>query len=613
MSLDATAIVAPPVSLSARVRGFVRGISLRNFVVGFSAAIVIGVAYFAFAKDSSTASIVPSTISTVERRTIVSSIKAVGTVTFASEQKLKFNQKGTVASVRVAEGDIVKKGQILAELNKTTVQADVRVSQLSLEASRLQLEQLHADREKQVLAAQNNLASAERTVDQSHLALAKQQKTELLDLATTASDILIGSEKLLDSYYSVLTRDAAARPSLDIATFVIHHYLYRDYEQKHAVELSYYSAVNQAAAMRQTYGITLVTEQDPQVLLKALQDAQALAKALQELGEQSYDMMQGASTDSIEFPVTDLTTLRNTINTNRSTAAGYVADAHTTNANLESFSEEKGLIPSITIQEKENTLVASEEDQLVKQSTFQSTVTDLDISIRSKLNDIAQKSASFSKVAKTLDDYRIVAPFAGVARRVDFQVGDNLLADSTEEKYIVLENPDDIIITIPLDQVDVVRVKKGMSATIALDAIPGQQFQGKIRAINPTPTVTSGVVSYEVEIQLPSPKDLTILSGMTATVNVETLRKENVLVVPNLALSRSNATVSVTLGSGIAATVETGVTDGRFTEILSGVNEGDSVVSVNLASAQKSSTSATADQTFRNLGRLGGGGGPPGR
>jgi len=611
MSLDFISPIASKSFLPERVRILVRAISLRNFLIGFAVAIVLGVSYYAFAQVSSTAQTTTSAAATVERRTIVSSIKAVGKVTFASEQQLKFNQKGTVTAVRVQEGDSVKKGQVLADLDKTTVQADVRQSQLALAASQLQLEQLGVDREKQVLSAQNSVNAAVRTVQQSQSDLQKSRQTELQDMASTAQDILIASEKLLDSFYSVLTRDAASRPSQDITTFVVNHLLYRDIPLRQEVDLAYFDAVNQSAAMRQAYGTDLMAEDDPVVVLQSLKDAKMLAETIQKLAELSYSMMQGASTDSIIFPIETLNASRDTVNANRSTSAGLVADARTAIANLESFSERHGQLPSVTLQAKEDTLTASQEDRLAKQATFQSTLAGLDITIRLKQNDIGQKAASLTKLAKTLDDYRIVAPFDGVVRRVDFQVGDNLLADTTEAKYIVLENPDDIIITIPLDQVDVVRVKKDMPATIALDAIPGQKFMGKIHAINPTPTVTSGVVSYDVEIQLPTPKDLTILSGMTATVDVETLRKENVLVVPNLALQRSGGTSTVALASGGIVTVETGVTDGRYTEILSGVNEGDSILSVNLASAQSSAAANT--DVMRNIGRLSGGGagGPP--
>ncbi|OIO55859.1 hypothetical protein AUJ46_00025 [Candidatus Peregrinibacteria bacterium CG1_02_54_53] len=595
------------------LRNFIRTIRIRSYLMGLTSAMVLGGSYLALAQSNTQSRTTTGNLSIVQRQTIITSVKAVGTVTFANEQQLKFNQKGTVASVRVKEGDSVKKGQVIAELEKTTALADIRQSQLSLEASRLQLEQLKADRDADILTAQNSLNSARRAVEQAQNDLKETRSTELLGLASTAQDILIASEKLLDSFYGILTSDAAARPPSDITTLEIDRLLFRDWLLKDDVELSFRSGVNQATAMRQTYGTQLNTERDPQIVQKALSDAQDLAETLQRLSEQTYILLQGAVTDSIEFTVDALSTLRTTVNTNRSTAAGLVDSARTARAGLVALAEEDSL-PSTTLQTKQNTLTTNQESQLAKEADYQSTLRDLDLQIKLKENDVGQKSASLTKLNKTLDDYRIIAPFDGIVRRVDYQVSDNLLADTTEAKYIVLENPAYLLITIPLDQVDVVKVRKDMPAHITLDALPGRQFEGSIFEINPTPVQQSGVVSYNVDVKFPTPENLTILSGMTATVEVETARRENVRVIPNLALQRNGGSVTVQMGNGETVQVETGVTDGRNTEIVSGLQEGNSVLSLNVSTASNQTTGTATDsqqQLMRNMGRLSGGGGGP--
>ncbi|MDO8468263.1 MAG: biotin/lipoyl-binding protein, partial [Candidatus Peribacter sp.] len=125
-----------------RVQGFVHGIRIRSYIMGIAVMVVLGSSYFVFANGSSETSTVTNDLTLVERRNIVTSVKATGTVTFANEQQLKFNTKGTVAKVSVKEGDSVKKGQVIAELDHTSAQADVTQAYLALSASRLQLEQL---------------------------------------------------------------------------------------------------------------------------------------------------------------------------------------------------------------------------------------------------------------------------------------------------------------------------------------------------------------------------------------------------------------------------------------------------------------------------------------
>ncbi|MDD4287446.1 MAG: biotin/lipoyl-binding protein [Candidatus Peribacteraceae bacterium] len=591
-----------------RVQGFVHSIRVRSYVMGMAVVIVLGSSYFVFANGSSETSTVTTDLAIVERRNIVTSVKATGTVTFANEQQLKFNTKGTVARVSVKEGDTVKKGQVVAELDHTSAQADVTQAYLAISASRLQLEQLIADREGDALTAQNVVNSAQRAVEQAQTDLEKTRATELQSYGSTAQDILIGSEKLLDSFYGVLTNDASARPPSDITTLEIERLLYRDWTLKDQVELSFREGVNQAATMRQHYGTQLNTEKDAYVVEHALRDARNLAETLQRLGEQTYNMMQGASTDSIEFTVDELNTLRTTVNTNRSTAAGLVEDAQTAQANLVALTNEESM-PSTTLQTKEDTLATNKESEIVKQLDMQSTLKSLDIQIKLKENEISQKAASITKLQKSLEDYQIKAPFDGKVRRVDYQVGDNLLADAAEDQYIVLENRDYTVVTILLDQVEIVRVKAGLPATITLDAIENRVFTGSIFEIDPTPVESSGVVSYNVDLRIPTPTDITILSGMTTAVEIETARKDNVLAVPSLAIKWTNGKAAVQTASGESRAVETGVTDGKYTEILSGAEEGDSVYAINVSTGNASSSAR--GNSMQIMRTLDGGGGPP--
>ncbi|MDD5041574.1 MAG: efflux RND transporter periplasmic adaptor subunit [Candidatus Peribacteraceae bacterium] len=604
----------PSIRVIQWMRRFVRQIHIRSYLTGLGVMAILGVSYFAFAQNTSqTTTATTGSYVNVERQTLSSSVKATGTVAFGSEQELKFNSKGTIAKVNFEEGDTVKKDQVIAELDKVSALADIQLSQLAIAAGKLQLEQLIADREASALTAQNAVNSAERSVSQAESDLAKTRETELQSLASTAQDIIIGSEKLLDSFYGVLTNATVARPPADITTLDIDRHLYRDWTLKNAVEINYREGVNQATAMRQKYGTGLNSEQDAAVILQALEDGQSLAETLQKLGEQTYSLMQGASTDSITFTVDELTTLRSTVNTNRSTAAGLVDDARTAQSSLVALTTKES-IPSTTLQTKEDTLTTYQESQLVKEVSLKSTLKSLDTTIEIKRNDLTQKAVSLSKLYKTLEDYRLVAPFDGVITHLDYKVGDNLL-ETGDTESLTLQNPSYILITIPLDQVDVVRVQKGMTGSIVFDAIPGQTFKGVVDSIDSTAVTTSGVVSYNVDVKLPTPSGVTILSGMTTTVTIETSRKENVLMVPTLALHTEggDTTVQTTLSGSVIVT--TGVTNGQYTEIVSGLKEGDSVLSVNLgtstASASTSATGNNSMQLMRTLDGGGGGGGPP--
>ncbi|MDD5054828.1 MAG: HlyD family efflux transporter periplasmic adaptor subunit [Candidatus Peribacteraceae bacterium] len=643
MDTPSTITVSPaPVTWMGRIKSFIRTISLWNFSAGLATSLILGGGYLYYAGSASGTEATVN-FSMVERRSIVTAVKAVGKVTFASAQEMRFNIKGTVTKVNVRQGDTVKKGDVIAELDKTSVMADLRQAELAIGASNLQLQQLRSSKEKSVQDAQSTLdvqkpklpsglAAAERAVaekqtalDQATLDLKKQKDTELQSLAGTTQDILVGSEKLLDSTYSVVTRNTGSRPLLtqNTPTLTIDHLLYNDMNAANAVEFAYLKAVAIAQQMRKQYG-SLGTQRDPAILLRALSDAHALALATSDLSEKTYTMLQGATTDVHNFSAGDLNTLRNTVNTNRGTATDLIAQADTAQANLQALSAGNG-IPSITLKQKQdavttaqNALKLAQENLAVVETqtpgdltsaeqALRDTQSSTDINILLKQNSISQGLTALQKSRKTLDDYRLVAPFDGVIRHIDYKVGDNLL-DTGDTEYLTIENPTTVVVTIPLDQVDVIKVRVGLPATVIFDAVPGQTFQGTISEIDPTPITTSGVVSYNVEVSLPSPEGLTILSGMTTTVTVETSRKDNVLAIPSLAIRYVGGRATAQKPDGTTVSVSTGITDGRYTEIVTGLEEGDTVTSVNLANTGTSS-SANPQQLFR----LGGGAPPGGR
>lgn len=648
--------IDPPSPFSVRDRALsaLRGIRTASFASGAVSILVLGGAYMVFAQDDALES--STDVALVERRDIVTSVKATGTVAFAREQQLKFNQRGRVVAVNVKDGDAVKKGQVLAELDKTSVQSDIRQAQLSLSTSVLQLQELQGDRESQLwnaesavrdaerqfTNAQNTLgvaleklpadvAAAERAVQQKEVELVQARANELQRLAASAQSVYAGNQDILDTLYGVLVNDTAARRSADQKTIEIYFRLYNDYTLKNRVEFAYYTALKNVQAMDDTYGRVLPTLRDPVIIERALHDGKAAASSLATLSDETYALLQGANADPSTFTVDDVNTAKSAVTAARAKATDLINSAD------EALASMTGDATSIAVRTAEDALLKAREALAVletqtpgdllqqeqsvakmqdtyhtQESEADRTARSLDIQIRLKQNDIAQKSAALAKSAKVGEDYQIVAPFDGVVRRVDYQVGDNLLADIGEEQEIVLENPEFIIVTVLLDQSDVVRVQEGMSASIVFDALSNQTFTGTIDEISPTPVEQSGVVSYEVTVKLPTPADVTILSGMTAIVTIETARRNAVVAVPNLALQRTNGMAAVQLPAGDSVPVETGVTDGRYTEILSGVNEGDTVLSVNVAvgssaTPQGANNPNAAQQLFRM-----GGGSPPG-
>jgi HlyD family secretion protein len=133
-----------------------------------------------------------------------------------------------------------------------------------------------------------------------------------------------------------------------------------------------------------------------------------------------------------------------------------------------------------------------------------------------------------------------------------------------------------------VDEIDVANVKVGQSVDVRLDAFPGEKFTGKLMRLYPSATPQRGSTVYSALIDFDL-HGIQVRPGMGANLKIQTVEKKNVLLVPNRAIKNVGTRKAVRVlapGDPRDVIVETGVTDGVQTEIVSGVNEGD-VVQIN--------------------------------
>lgn len=178
-----------------------------------------------------------------------------------------------------------------------------------------------------------------------------------------------------------------------------------------------------------------------------------------------------------------------------------------------------------------------------------------------------------------LNGATIRAPFAGVITEVGAVVGDYvtaampifLLVDTNQSEAIAM-----------IDEVDVNRVAAGQTATITIDAIAGAVINGTVKAVSPQATIELGVVTYKASVEISPEASIKLKDGMTARVDIVVANKINVLVVPNAAITRkgSDRIVEVELVGGKTEerVVTIGASSASYTEIVSGLDEGESVM-----------------------------------
>lgn len=192
---------------------------------------------------------------------------------------------------------------------------------------------------------------------------------------------------------------------------------------------------------------------------------------------------------------------------------------------------------------------------------------------------VEQAQQSLEQAQKQLDEATITAPFGGIIASVSADEGDTV---STATTIVHLIDLTSIELKVEVDEIDIPSVKLGQKVIFEVDALPDFPLEGEVTLISLLPMIEAGIVSYEVTIGLNVSEDSELKVGMSATADVIIDERSNVLLVPNRAIkqdSQGNPVVKVMVNEQIQEMpVIIGISDGFQTEIISGLDEGGTVV-----------------------------------
>lgn len=197
---------------------------------------------------------------------------------------------------------------------------------------------------------------------------------------------------------------------------------------------------------------------------------------------------------------------------------------------------------------------------------------------------VAAAETNLALAQLRLEQAMIVAPIGARVANVQIKEGEQAAPGAPA---ITLINEGAYHIEVGVDEIDIDQIAEGQPVDITLDALPDTVLDGVISEIAPT-AVTSGagVVTYLVTINIDS-NDIALKPGMTANATIVTDLLDEVLIVPNWAvrLDRETGQALVNrLGSGgeiEEVPIVTGLRNEQFSEVISGLQEGDVVVVTN--------------------------------
>ena len=247
----------------------------------------------------------------------------------------------------------------------------------------------------------------------------------------------------------------------------------------------------------------------------------------------------------------------------------------------------------------------------------------LEDEIQSASESLRNAQLSLESRYDQLDNYTVTSPIQGTIIDKNYNAGENaegnqVLCTIYDLSYLTM--------TLSVDELDISSIAVGQSVSVTADAVEGTTYEGVVTKVSVAGTSTGSATTYPVTIRIDNTDGL--LPGMNVDAVITLNRAEDVLAIPSAALNRGN-TVLVTADSPSAAngtlsdvtgaegeeyysvSVEVGTSDSSYMEIISGLQEGDTVVYI--------PTTASSDNAFAMMGggmpgggMMGGGGMPSG-
>ncbi len=239
---------------------------------------------------------------------------------------------------------------------------------------------------------------------------------------------------------------------------------------------------------------------------------------------------------------------------------------------------------------------------------------------------VGDAQRSVAEAQKKLDDAskkspKIVAPFDGFVTTVNVKGGDEIYVGTVA---LQIADPNKFQAVILVSEMDILNIKLGGQASVQVTAAQGVSLSANVTQIAPTATIQSGVVNYQVTVEVqPVPtqsqtrgnattdntttqrqssgtfsprqggassgqtagsttQDFQLRQGLTATVSIIIAQSNNVLLIPNAAIKTQGRQIYVQVltptGTTEDRTIQTGISNYQYTEVSGGLSEGEQVV-----------------------------------
>ncbi|MCI7125473.1 MAG: HlyD family efflux transporter periplasmic adaptor subunit [Agathobaculum sp.] len=467
------------------------------------------------------------TESAAERRDIQLTLSSTGTVKPANQYDVTASVQGEVLVCTFEEGDTVKKGDTLYEIDKTDAQNSIEQAKLSLQQS------------------QNSYNQTLESLDE--LNVKAGAAGVVVKLYVSVGDQVANGEKIAD------IRDAST------------------------MELTLPFNAADAAAFGVGAAATVTMDGSFETLtgtVTAIDGADSVLDGYQIVRNVTIRVSNPGGLS----PSSAATATINGIACNQGANFTYLSESTIT-------ASASGKLEALHI--REGSSVAKE--QVV--ATIASTATQNQVT-NSRLS-LQQSQLSYQNTVSKLEDYTITAPIDGTIITKNTKVGDKLDATNGQNKLAVIYDLSYLTFDISLDELDIGQVAVGQTVEITCDSLTeAGTFEGVVTKVSIAGTTANGVTTYPVTVRIDGAPD-GLLPGMNVDATIVVDKAADTVAVPIAAVQRGNTvyvkdqgaknTDGAMVGGALlpdgwrAVAVETGLSDGNYIEIISGIEAGDIV------------------------------------
>lgn len=562
---------------------------------------------------------------TVKKDDIVISVEAEGKVVAEDGVELSFAVSGDnleVKEVFVKEGDAVKKGDKIASVSTDDLQLSMNSAWASYQSALADFnETMSGATAEEIADSQDKITTAKMSLEQAQRSL-ENIKQSIADTIYNAQKAVVDAKKDLDdnqdeqssedvsgAYEELvetlkstnISLDGILRASDEIVG-VDKTYLNDDFEinlgakdlSSLSLALETYKKARAGAQdlNRRVIGMSKFSdfgdiESAADLASDVLFDFEEHLNAMKAMLDATITTGDLTESELVAF-ITSVNSNRSSINTKISALNAEVRAVADAKESLDDYAEnynEAVRDLGNAQADAERTLADAEASVASKELSLRQAERDLEelkaplteAELASARSRMSSASISLEKARNSLNDATIISPIDGQVVELNYKAGD-IIVDN-EDPVAVILNSSTLFITVNAEEADVSKLAVGQKAIATFPALDDLELKGEISFISLTSnTSNNGIVTYEVRVLIENTDEQKIREGMTASIEFVSSEVRDVLIIPVSAVRNVEGKPSVQALDGIWLPVVTGFTDGKYVEVISGLETGKKIL-----------------------------------